>query len=409
MNQTALVKELRDETLPLVPLARLALENARNTGQAQDVGPVRELLHKVAGTAAPVGFPQLSRLARFGEELAVLVLTGDAKTSDATLTLLGRVLDAVEAELNATLTGSPAPAPTPSAPSDLPELNPVTRTGPGPRPEGVTGEKPQVLMVDGDIVSVKLFGKVLTDHGFELKSVKGGEATRLLEEGFGDVLLLDVASAVTDSARAMVTLARPRRIPIVAMSKLARDHEAMAAFAKDVDEFLTKPIAPEVMVAKVRALAERRRAVRAARSRAPTALNPGLKAAPVAPVLVVDDSRVIRGLVREFLAESKIEVVEAEDGSEALKLLEGLERPPAAAVIDMQMPVLDGLGLTRALRALEKMKGLPIVLLSAQDDPGSQQAATEAGANAFLVKQKFDAPELRKALRAAGMAIDEPK
>ena len=131
-------------------------------------------------------------------------------------------------------------------------------------------------------------------------------------------------------------------------------------------------------------------------------------AAPVGPVLVVDDSRVIRGLVREFLAESKIEVVEAEDGSLALKLLETLPRAPVAAVIDMQMPVLDGLGLTRALRAQEKFRGLPIVLLSAQDDPGSMGAATDAGANAFLVKQKFDAPELRRSLRAAGMAIDEP-
>jgi CheY-like chemotaxis protein len=403
-----LVKELRDETLPLVPGARTALENARNTGQPEDIAPLRELFHKIAGTAAPVGLPHLSRLARFGEELAVLVLTGDAKVSDATLTLLGRFLEAIDAELSET-----PPPKTVSAPIVVPDLIPVTRTGGGLKPQGSGSEKPQVLMIDGDIVTVKLFGKVLADHGFELKSVKSPEATPLIDEGFGDTILLDVSGGVTEASKALLALAKTRRIPTMGLSKLPREHESMATFARDVDDFLTKPITAETMVAKVRVLAERRRAVRAARSRAPTALTPGIKAAAAAPtgnmtVLVVDDSRVIRGLVREFLAESKIDVVEAEDGSLALKLLEGLTQAPSAAVIDMQMPVLDGLGLTRALRAHEKLKGLPIVLLSALDDADSQKAAMDAGANAYLVKQKFDALELRKALRSAGMAIAEP-
>ncbi|MBS1151149.1 MAG: Fis family transcriptional regulator [Myxococcaceae bacterium] len=407
MESGALLKELQDETLPRLPPARAALEKARTSQLPQDVAPVRELLHQVAGSAAPLGLPQLSRLARFGEELAVLVLNGDAKTSDGSLTLLGRVLDAVEAEL--TSSGLPADG----APSEATSLVAVSPVAPeGPRPAPARPERPQVLMVDGDPVSVKLFTRVLVDQGFELRAMKAADAIAPIEEGVADVLLLDLSGGVTDASRAMVAMAKVRRMPVVAMSKLAREHESVAAIAREVDEYLTKPVAPEAMVAKVRAHAERRRAVRAARSRAPTSLTPALKPPPPPAggvrVLVVDDSRVIRGLVREFLAESMVEVVEAEDGKAALRLLEELDRPPAAAVVDMQMPELDGLGLTRAMRRQDLLRGLPIVLLSAQDDPESQQAALEAGANAYLVKEKFDAPELRRALRKAGMELGEP-
>lgn len=404
MNLAALLEELRAETVPLLPVARGALEKARGSGLREDVVPVRELLHKISGTAAPVGLPHLSRLARFGEELVLLVLNGDAQPTDATLTLIGRLLDAVEAEL-ATSAEAPPPHFSPQAAAAPPSFPPPRAK---PKPQGSQADNPQVLFADGDVVSVKLFSKVLADHGFEVKSVAGADAAAAIEEGFGDVLLIDVSKAgVTDAALALLAVAKSKRMPVVALSKLPRDHPSLAALVGAVDDVLTKPVTAETMVAQVRTLAERRRAVRAARARAATALTPVPKSQG-GVVLVVDDSRVIRGLVREFLGESNLEVLEAEDGGRALELIDGLTVAPAAAVVDMQMPVLDGLGLTRELRAREAFKALPIVMLSAQDDAATMQAALAAGASAFLVKAKFGAAELRNALRRAGMTIAEP-
>lgn len=415
MDRSALLQELRNETLPLVPKARAALEAARNSQQAEDVAPVRELLHKIAGTAAPVGLPQLSQLARFGEELAVLVLGGDARPSDPTLTLLGRVLDAVEEDLAAS--GEAPPPALATGPIPYPPPSPATgKVLPPPRlPAPVPEiEKPQVLLVDGDAVSSKLFTRFLKERGFDLRGVKSSEAISTLEAGFGDLLLVDLPGpGPFEAAAGVVSQGKARHVPVVLMSKLPRTEAAVAALAAEADDYLVKPITPEDLAAKLKAQAERRRAIRSARARAPTgrveaARAPEPAAAAALTVLVVDDSRVIRGLVKEFLSESQIPTVEADDGQAALELLQGLGEVPSAAIVDMQMPVLDGLGLTRALRASERFRGVPIVLLSAQDDDASKAAARDAGANAYLVKSKFDAPELRRALRSLGLQIREP-
>lgn len=414
MDPSALLQELRNETLPLVPRARAALEAARSSQRADDVAPARELLHKVAGTAAPVGLPHLSKLARFGEELAVLVLGGDARPSDGTLTLLGRVLDAVEEELAASgaapppaLATGPLPHPPPSPPTGK-VLPPSPLAAPVPEID-----KPQVLLVDGDAVSSKLFTRFLKERGFDLRGVKSPEAIPTLEAGFGDLLLVDLAGPGPFAAAAgVVSQGKARHVPVVLMSKLPPSDAAVAPLAAEADEYLLKPITPEELAAKLKAQAERRRAIRSARARAPTGRIEAAKApAPAAgalTVLVVDDSRVIRGLVKEFLSESQIPTVEAEDGQAALELLQGLGAAPSAAIVDMQMPVLDGLGLTRWMRSSERFRGVPVVLLSAQDDEASKAAARAAGANAYLVKSKFDAPELRKALRSLGLEIREP-
>jgi CheY-like chemotaxis protein len=380
---------------------------------------VRELLHKIAGTAAPVGLPELSRMARFGEELAVLVLNGDAKPSDGTLTLLGRVLDSVDEDLASSgeppppaLSGNRPPAPPPTPPTSAQRATPA----PMPMPDV---EKPQVLMVDGDAVSSKLFTRFLKEKGFDLRGVKSAQAIETLEAGFGDLLLIDLSGpGPYEAAAKVVAEGRGRHVPVVLMSKVPPTDASVSALAAEADEYLLKPVNPEDLALKLKSQAERRRAIRSARARAPTGrieaakriepLATAAAAGPALTVMVVDDSRVIRGLVKEFLEESKISIVEAEDGQAALDLLQGLPAVPAAAIVDMQMPILDGLGLTRAMRAHTRYSGVPIVLLSAQDDDGSKSAAKDAGANAYLVKSKFDAPELRKALRSLGLSVNEP-
>ncbi len=123
--------------------------------------------------------------------------------------------------------------------------------------------------------------------------------------------------------------------------------------------------------------------------------------------MVVDDSRVIRGVVREALAEVGLAAVEAADGAEALKLFD--ESVPDAVISDVQMPGVDGTELTRLLRARTQTGRLPIVVLSSLEDEASRAAGLAAGADAYLVKSLIDGPALLKALQSAGLKLDRSR
>src|SRR5690349_15521233 len=99
MPAPELFEVLREETLPLIAPARAALERARGQASAKALTPVRELLHKVAGTGAVAGRPHLSQLCKLGEGLAVLALDGEAKLSNRLCDLLDSVLRNLETEL----------------------------------------------------------------------------------------------------------------------------------------------------------------------------------------------------------------------------------------------------------------------------------------------------------------------
>ncbi|MCL4810689.1 MAG: response regulator [Thermoanaerobaculia bacterium] len=111
-------------------------------------------------------------------------------------------------------------------------------------------------------------------------------------------------------------------------------------------------------------------------------------------VLVVDDSGPARLLIRQALESwarrsgQRVEVVEAENGFEALR-----ELPRTAfdlVLTDVNMPTLSGLELVRMIRARPEQKGLPVVAVSTERDAEDAARASRAGADAYLGKP-FDA------------------
>jgi two-component system OmpR family response regulator len=113
-----------------------------------------------------------------------------------------------------------------------------------------------------------------------------------------------------------------------------------------------------------------------------------------ATILVADDEEDILGLLRLHLTRLGYEVVTARDGEEALRLAE--ERRPALAVLDVSMPKLDGLEVTRRLR---EAGDLPVILLSALVQPRDVERGLEAGARAYL-RKPFTGEQLREQVEA---------
>jgi two-component system response regulator MprA len=113
-----------------------------------------------------------------------------------------------------------------------------------------------------------------------------------------------------------------------------------------------------------------------------------------AVLLVDDDARILRMLERTLAAEG-YDVSVAPDGGTALARIE--RSLPDLIVLDVKMPGLDGLAVTRRLRA--KRLPVPILLLTARDAVAERVAGLDAGADDYLVKP-FDIAELTARVRA---------
>jgi two-component system, OmpR family, response regulator MprA len=112
-------------------------------------------------------------------------------------------------------------------------------------------------------------------------------------------------------------------------------------------------------------------------------------------VLLVDDDALIRRMIARTLAAEGYAIAAAADGGSALAQVE--RSMPDVIVLDVAMPGLDGLAVTRRLRA----KGLqvPILLLTARDALQERVAGLDAGADDYLVKP-FEVEELTARIRA---------
>jgi signal transduction histidine kinase/CheY-like chemotaxis protein/HPt (histidine-containing phosphotransfer) domain-containing protein len=111
---------------------------------------------------------------------------------------------------------------------------------------------------------------------------------------------------------------------------------------------------------------------------------PGDEARGRGPILIVEDNAVNQKVVVALLRKRGYEVDVAGDGLKALEALE--KRSYALVLMDVQMPVLDGLETTQRIRADERYKGLPIVAMTAHAMSGDRERCLEAGMNAYLAK-----------------------
>ena len=123
-------------------------------------------------------------------------------------------------------------------------------------------------------------------------------------------------------------------------------------------------------------------------------------AAAPARVLLVDDSLVTREMERRVLEDAGFEVTTAADAEEALANLG--EETFDCLVTDVEMPGMDGFELTRQVRRIPALAHLPIVVVSTRDRPEDRLQGLQAGADAYLTKQRLDAGELVKLVRRLG-------
>jgi chemotaxis protein histidine kinase CheA len=121
--------------------------------------------------------------------------------------------------------------------------------------------------------------------------------------------------------------------------------------------------------------------------------EPDPEAAPRAlRILVVEDSVGVRELERSLLAAAGYAVDTAVDGVDGVAHLHG--EPYDLIVTDIEMPGMDGLALTRTVRATPGWQAVPVVVMTSRDSEADRRAGMDAGADAYLHKSDFSASDL---------------
>ncbi len=107
--------------------------------------------------------------------------------------------------------------------------------------------------------------------------------------------------------------------------------------------------------------------------------------------MVVEDDANIRTMIVRALS-SRYKLVEANDGLHASELLTQMP-PPALIICDVMMPRVDGFSLVRVLKGDDKLKGVPILFLTAKSSPADVTQGIGLGARHYMTKP-FKLPEL---------------
>jgi two-component system chemotaxis response regulator CheY len=102
--------------------------------------------------------------------------------------------------------------------------------------------------------------------------------------------------------------------------------------------------------------------------------------------LVIDDSRAMRMILRRIAVQLGFEVLEAANGREAMDLLAASEELPELALVDWNMPEMNGLEFVTAVRADQKYRTITLMMVTTESEQSQIVRALAAGAHEYVIK-----------------------
>jgi two-component system chemotaxis response regulator CheY len=102
--------------------------------------------------------------------------------------------------------------------------------------------------------------------------------------------------------------------------------------------------------------------------------------------MVIDDSRAMRLILRRITAQLGFEVCEAGNGREALEYLSGAAELPKFALVDWNMPEMNGLDFVTAVRADQRLRGMTLMMVTTESEQSQIVRALAAGAHEYVIK-----------------------
>ena len=119
--------------------------------------------------------------------------------------------------------------------------------------------------------------------------------------------------------------------------------------------------------------------------------------------MVIDDSRAMRMILKRIVTKLNFEAVEAGDGKEALDLLTAMTEVPELALIDWNMPNMNGLEFVTHVRADPRLREMTLVMVTTESEQGQIVRALAAGAHEYVIKP-FTSEAILDKLSLLGLA-----
>lgn len=231
------------------------------------------------------------------------------------------------------------------------------------------------VRVDGDVLAMIDGREVPLGHLGVLLGLPGSPPA-------GDSLCVVLAHGATELVGLVVeAVLDVRELPVAPLEPPLADDPRLAGAVMLEQGILALVLAPTALAVRGSQAAE-------------LLAEPPPKRAPL--VLVVDDSNTTRTLERSILESHGYRVEVAVDGRDALDRLAGMV--PDVVVSDLDMPRLDGFGLLAAIRSDSRLGGVPVVLVSSRGSDADRQRGLSLGADAYIVKTRFDQDDLLRTL-----------
>jgi PAS domain S-box-containing protein len=234
----------------------------------------------------------------------------------------------------------------------------------------------KVLVVDDEKDSRDLMAHYLEEFGCRVfTAVTGEEGLEAARDFRPDLITLDLMMPGMTGWEVLKRLKADqelRHIPVVVVSIVAGEGRGRLLGAVDL---VTKPFEREDLLRVLWRNLVRKRGGR---------------------ILVVDDEEDARTMLAQYLTTLGLEVVEAEDGQRALEVIR--MEAPDAVLLDMVMPVMDGMTFLKKLRDNPLHTGLPVIVLTAKELSRPEMKELSDVASGVVTKDEHMADELREAL-----------
>src|ERR1700709_1840166 len=264
----------------------------------------------------------------------------------------------------------------------------------------------RILIVDDVPANTRLLEAKLTAEYYQVNSARDGfEALAAARDWQPDLILLDVMMPGMDGyecCRRLKEDAVTLHIPVVMVTALGESGERLRGLEAGADDFLTKPVDYETLMARVRSLVRLKRLLDEWRARGDTARALGLSTDRVmvpsiagARVLVVDDWDQSAQSIQDALAEDGVMPAYARTGAEAIGMTAALNFD--LLVVNLSLADEDPLKLISILRASDATHETPMLLIGEAGEKDRILRGFELGANDWLVD-----PGGPKKLRARG-------
>jgi CheY-like chemotaxis protein len=235
-----------------------------------------------------------------------------------------------------------------------------------------------VLVIDDDAMVADLLRRTLVKDGYRVEYAENGEkGLQLARQLRPDAITLDVMMPGMDGWQVMTQLKSDPDLADIPVVLLSIVNDRKTGFALGATEYLTKPFDRERLTSVLGRISKGR----------------GSRLA-----LVVDDLPENRELLRSALEHDGWKVEEAGNGLEALNRVE--QRRPDVILLDLMMPEMDGIAFVERLRASERNRSIPVLVLTAKDITPADRQRLSGGVRAILQKGSVDLSDLVSQTRA---------